>query len=136
MRTVILIAALAGVSSAAMALPACEPPPAVRSDCVHDGDTWWFEGVKYRHAGIDTPEIDHTAGCVAEFEAGLNARARLVELTEGSFAVEPTGELDEHGRTLARIRLPDGREAGEVLLEEGLADKRGADLETDWCGSR
>jgi endonuclease YncB( thermonuclease family) len=135
MRTLIALALLTAYSPTALALPVCPAPPATRSDCIHDVDTWWFEGVKYRHSEIDTPEIGHTAGCTAEFEVGLKARDRLVELMAGGFTIEPTGENDRYGRVLATIQLADGREAGEVLVAEGLAEPYGADPATDWCAA-
>lgn len=45
------------IALAATALIAvCEPPPARRWHCVHDGDTVWWEGEKIRLADIDAPE--------------------------------------------------------------------------------
>jgi len=37
---------------------------APRITCVVDGDTVWFEGVKYRLAVIDTPEKGALAECI------------------------------------------------------------------------
>jgi endonuclease YncB( thermonuclease family) len=133
MRTCIVLAIAVTYSGAAAALPVCPDPPAKRNDCVHDGDTWWSDGVKYRHSEIDTPEISHSVECVEEFQAGLEARNRLAELMVDGFIVEATGKNDRYGRALATIQLTDGREAGEVLVAEGLAEKFGT--ASNWCSA-
>ena len=119
-------------ANVAYALPACPAPPAKRGDCIHDGDTWWDRGVKYRHATIDTPEIGEGARCSHEVELGIRARDRLVALTASGFTTEPTGGVGKYGRVLATLRLRDGREAGAVLVAEGLASIYGQG-KRDWC---
>jgi len=102
-------------------------------DCIHDGDTWWLAREKFRHASIDAPEIGDDRKCGRERVVGLRARDRLVDLTAAGFTIERTGKLDRYGRTLAFIRLKDGREAGAVLVAEGLAERYGTRPPTDWC---
>ena len=38
-----------------------------------------------------------------------------------TLALEPSRTRDVFGRLLAHVRLPDGRDLGEVLLDSGLA---------------
>jgi endonuclease YncB( thermonuclease family) len=47
--------------------------------CVADGDTMWFEGVKYRSEEIDTPEKGALAECMQEGLQAIEATTRLVE---------------------------------------------------------
>lgn len=49
------------------------------TNCVVDGDTFWFRGDKYRIADIDTPET-HGPRCAAEGELGSMATRRLQAL--------------------------------------------------------
>lgn len=112
---------------------------------VIDGDTvdvrafiWPGHSVetRVRLADVDAPEIRRVA-CGAEREAGHAAR-RFVEdllmpdgepgmrvhirnVTLGSFA----------GRVIAGLALPDGRDLGALLLEEGLATPYTA--RGGWC---
>jgi micrococcal nuclease len=113
---------------------------------VNDGDTLTvaLEGREpgrrrelVRILGIDAPETGHSAklaraaaraGRGLEQEAALGevARARLAELAPRGATVllEPDPGVparDQHGRLLAYLRLPDGRQAGAVLVAEGLA---------------
>ena len=39
------------------------------------------------------------------------------------YAIEWTGAADRYGRQLVTVRLEDGREAGEVLVAEGLSQR-------------
>lgn len=114
---------------------------------VIDGDTvevrahiWPGHSVqtRVRLADVDAPEIRRVA-CEAEREAGHAARAFVESLLQpdgasgvrvhirnvhlGSFA----------GRVIAAMDLPDGRDLGSVLLEEGLATPYSA--RGGWCVS-
>src|SRR5918999_1157509 len=51
-----------------------------RTTCVVDGDTVWFEGVKYRLEEIDTPEKGHLAECMQEGLQAIEATKRLAEI--------------------------------------------------------
>ncbi len=101
------------------------------SNCVVDGDTFWFAGDKYRIADIDTPETHparcdtpetHPARCAEEAALGASATGRLHQwLNEGSFSLESTGrDADRYGRKL-RIVTRGGTSVGAVLAAEGLA---------------
>ncbi|KPP81190.1 MAG: nuclease (SNase domain protein) [Oceanicaulis sp. HLUCCA04] len=110
---------------------------------VIDGDTvevrafiWPGHSVEthVRLADVDAPEIRRVE-CEAEREAGHAARLfvedqlmpggrlHIRNVTLGSFA----------GRVIAAITLPDNRDLGAVLIEEGLATPYSA--RGGWCPS-
>lgn len=90
-------------------------------NCVVDGDTFWFEGEKYRIADIDTPET-HPARCAEEAALGAAATERLHGLLNaGDFSLDAADrDVDIHGRKL-RIVTRGGESIGERLVAEGLA---------------
>ena len=94
----------------------------VRVRRVNDGDTVQLaDGRSVRYIGVNAPEIDHARQRAQPM--GFEARARNADLTEGQtvrleFDIE---RLDDYGRTLAYVFLPDGSMANERLLESGLA---------------
>ena len=88
--------------------------------CIVDGDTGWENGVKWRALNVDTPEISHPE-CAAEKQIGLKARDRLRQLMAGGYQIEWTGKKGYYGRDLAKVILDDGRDAGQVLIKEGLS---------------
>ena len=91
------------------------------SNCVVDGDTFWFAGDKYRIADIDTPET-HPARCAEEAALGEAATGRLHEwLNAGAFSLESAGrDADQYDRKL-RIVTRGGTSVGAVLIADGLA---------------
>ena len=88
--------------------------------CLVDGDTGWEHGVKWRLKSIDTPEISKPE-CRHERTIAIAARNRLQDLMRAGYSIGWTGSNGYYGRALVRIRLADGRDAAQVLLEEGLA---------------
>lgn len=118
-------------SAPALAIPICGSGK--RVNCIVDGDSWWHAGVKYRHATINTPEIGHTAKCELEKRRGIVARDMLQELTAQGFQTIPTGRKGKFGRALATILLPDGREAGAVLIYQRVAKIYGSPDSKNWC---
>lgn len=90
-------------------------------NCVVDGDTFWFEGQKYRLADIDTPET-HPPRCAQEARLGTQATERLRDwLNSGAFRLEENGrDSDRYGRKL-RIATRDGVSVGSMLIDAGLA---------------
>ena len=107
-----------------------------------DGDTIKCDGVNMRDmgdgapfvSGYDTPEIQHRK-CQAELDLARVAKDRMNELlsTHG-VQVWDSGERDERwDRPLVWVILPDGRSAGSVLIDEGLARVWTPDYEADWC---
>lgn len=91
------------------------------TNCVVDGDTFWFRGDKYRIADIDTPET-HGPRCAAEGELGARATRRLQALmSDGAFSLESADrDTDRYGRAL-RIVTREGQSIGDQLVAEGLA---------------
>ena len=102
--------------------------------CVLAGDTWIDNGITYRHAIIDTPETwGREVKCREEIELGKKARTRLIELLSDGFTTIPADDSGIFGKPHATIRLPDGREAGAILMAEGLAEPYAAPNGRDWC---
>lgn len=91
------------------------------TDCVVDGDTFWFGGEKYRIADIDTPET-HPARCAEEARLGDAATTRLrTWMNAGAFSLESAGrDTDRYGRKL-RIVTRGGASVADTLIGEGLA---------------
>ena len=114
--------------------------PASAACTVTDGDTIRCGAERIRMLGggipnvwgIDAPEISRPR-CRQELQLGLIAKDRLYELLSGGFAIEDSGVRDRYGRTLASLRLSDGRTAGEVLLSEGLAQIWRPGRRVTWC---
>lgn len=100
--------------------------------CLVDGDTGWERGEKWRLLDIDTPETDR-AECKAEYARGKEALARLRQLMAGGYGFEWDGRMDRSKRKLVRVILSDGRDAGQVLLDENLA-QRWPNKGNVWCG--
>lgn len=111
---------------------------------VYDGDTFRCNGESMRPmgdgspyvAGFDTPEIGHRAKCELEEELGQVAKARFEELLRHpGVNIYDSGELDPFDRKLVWVILPDGRSAGSVLIEEGLARVWSPQYRADWCAN-
>jgi endonuclease YncB( thermonuclease family) len=105
-----------------------------QKNCVIDGDTIRYEGVKIRLADIDTPEISNPQ-CAAEAAAGHKAKQRLLELiNDGPIQLVHRGgrDTDKYGRKL-RVIERNGRSLGDILVAEGLA-RRWDGARRSWCG--
>jgi len=89
--------------------------------CIHDGDTGWQGGIKWRTLGIDTPEIGKGAACSRERKLRYAARDRLIALMNGGYEVIWGGRTDKYGRYLVDVILPNGQNASDILKQEGLA---------------
>ena len=94
-----------------------------RCTCIVDGETLWFRGTRYRLEGFNTPE-PYTDICGGEVAVALSrqATARLAELlNDNEWELVPSGSVGGgRGRDLATIYI-DGRDVGDILIEEGLA---------------
>ena len=114
-------------------LPDCTGPNRAEREltCLVDGDTGWEGGRNWRYEGIDTPEISQPA-CERERALGHAATDRLRELMAQGYAIQWLDRSGRYGRELATIALADGRDAGEVLIEEGLA-QRWPNEGNIWC---
>lgn len=102
-------------------------------NCVIDGDTIRYGGVKIRLADIDTPEV-FSPKCASEAALGERATERLLALLNaGPIALAPIGrDTDRYGRKL-RIVERHGRSLGDTLVAEGLA-RRWDGRRRSWCG--
>ncbi|WP_309589084.1 thermonuclease family protein [Rhizobium rhizogenes] len=124
--------------------PALSHGVACASLVVIDGDTIKCDGQNMRllgggvpfKSGVDAPEMGSRAKCEYERDLALKAKARLKELLlDGVPRIEDSGARDrtQSRRPLVNIYLPDGREAGQVLMSEGLAREWRAKHRIDWC---
>ena len=102
------------------------------TNCVVDGDTFWFAGDKYRIADIDTPET-HPARCAEEAALGAAATERLQRwLNDGAFSMAAGDrDVDRYGRRL-RVVTRGGASIGDTLIGEGLA-RRWDGARRPWC---
>jgi micrococcal nuclease len=117
------------LTALSLAIAAC-PEQGRRVTCVVDGDTIWHEGTKLRIRNIDTPEIDQ-AKCPLERQLGERAKARLIVLLSGGYAVHYSGKLDGYKRPLVTITV-NGRDVGSQLVSEGFARPYG-NGRRPWC---
>lgn len=88
---------------------------------VHDGDTLFLEdGRKVRLLGINTPEIGDAEECWGQHAAselrGLLPEGQTVWVLED---VEP---LDQYGRSLLFVFLPDGTNVNVEMVRVGAAE--------------
>ena len=122
----------AGFDTERAYFPICDGPR--RETCVVDGDTIWYEGEKIRLVGFDTPET-WKPKCPNERRLGEQATRRLQALLNaGAFSLDPNPEGESHdhyGRALFVISRG-GTNLGEVLVAEGLAERRGG-WGKSWC---
>jgi endonuclease YncB( thermonuclease family) len=91
-------------------------------NCVIDGDTIEYEGVRIRMWDYDTPEISNPK-CDSEEALGHEAKRRLVEILNSGTVEVISGEgrdEDQFGRKL-RLVTVNGRSVGDTLIAEGLA---------------
>ena len=106
----------------------------LQQNCVIDGDTIRYGGIKIRLADIDAPEIS-SPQCSAEAVAGHRAKDRLLELINaGPVQLVHGGgpDADKYGRKL-RVIERNGRSLGDILVAEGLA-RRWNGVRRSWCG--
>jgi micrococcal nuclease len=104
--------------------------------CVVDGDTVWLKGNNLRLKDFDTPEPQSDI-CGGDFEVELAHRAsdRLVELLNANQWTVETYGLDKTGRRVLATILINGRDVGDLLIDEGLA-RRWPDGDEWWCRGR
>ena len=142
-----LAAVLSGVATPPVASAASSPAPIGQgnipffgyctygggTNCVVDGDTFYFGRDKVRIAGIDAPET-HPPRCAAEAQAGEAATHRLRDLLNSGEVSLSSIDRDEdvYGRKLRNVAVG-GADVGAVLIGEGLArDYAGG--RRSWCG--
>lgn len=109
-------------------------PNTADKTCLVDGDTLWLHGENIRLKDFDTPE-PQTAICGGAAEVALahKASARMLELLNGNdWTIERFGtDGTRSKRRVATIRI-DGRDVGDILIEEGLA-RRWPNGKEWWC---
>ncbi|SHH76804.1 thermonuclease family protein [Marivita hallyeonensis] len=89
---------------------------------VIDGDTFEVGGTTVRLHAIDAPETDQMCGDANSpaWPCGEWVRAETRALFHGRYARCTATDTDRYGRTVGTCTI-DGRDAGEVLVSEGLA---------------
>ena len=105
-----------------------------QQNCVVDGDTIRYGGVKIRLADIDAPEV-FSPQCASEAALGQRATQRLLQLINaGPFELVRSGsrDADRYGRKL-RVIERDGRSLAATLVAEGLA-RPWDGARRSWCG--
>jgi endonuclease YncB( thermonuclease family) len=107
----------------------------IRRTCLVDGDTGWQDGTKWRMQGIDAPEKDNKAECESERVKAQASLQRLAELMAPGYMIKGSGKDDRFARALVDVVLNDGRDAGKVLIAEGLAQPW-PNSGNVWCGRR
>lgn len=78
-----------------------------------DGDTLIIQRTQIRLFGIDAPEMDHPFG--------NSAKWALISLCKGQTVHAEFVAVDDHGRTVARCSLEDGRDLSAEMVKLGLA---------------
>ncbi len=109
-------------------------PNTAQKTCVVDGDTLWLSGENIRLKDFDTPEPQSSiCGGDAEVALAKQASARLLELlNQNEWSIERFGyDSTSSKRRLATIMI-DGRDVGDILIEEQLA-RRWPDGDEWWC---
>jgi micrococcal nuclease len=109
-------------------------PNTAQKTCVVDGDTLWLSGENIRLRDFDTPEPQSAiCGGAAEVTLAKRASARLLELLNSNeWTIERFGyDSTRSKRRLATISI-DGRDIGDILIEERLA-RHWPDGDEWWC---
>lgn len=102
--------------------------------CITDGNSGVADGEPWRlttrSGGVDAPEVGRP-DCPAERTAGDRATRRLQSLMSSGYTMSGRRH-DNNGRRLVVVKLADGRDAGLVLIEEGLAQPW-PNSSNPWC---
>lgn len=98
-------------------IPRVAPPPEKQTIAgpayVTDGDGLRIQKTELRLYGIDAPEFAHPYG--------KQAKWALVGLCKGQTVRAEIISVDNHGRTVAKCFLPDGRDLSAEMVKLGLA---------------
>ena len=111
-------------------------------DYVYDGDTFAAVahvddganvGIRVRLINVDTPEMH--GECEYEVQRAHAARDRLMQLVPRGTVVNLQNIKDDKyiGRIDANVILPDGRDAGRVLINEKLGRPYSGGKRKSWC---
>ena len=101
-----------------------------------DGDTFELQGETIRIANIDAPEMPPRSRCWAEARLARAAAYALDDIRADSRdlgrAMITREGRDRYGRTLARVTFDGELDAGEMMIEAGLAAPW-TGRRWDWC---
>ena len=111
-------------------------------DYVFDGDTFSASvaiskntnvDTRVRLINVDTPEMN--GKCESEKQRAVRARERLMQLIPRGTVVELKNIQDDKyvGRIDANVILPDGRDVGNVLINENLGRRYNGGRRAGWC---
>ena len=89
--------------------------------------------VRVRLRNVDTPELH--GQCIEEIIMANIARDRLAQLIPVGSVVELKNVKDDKylGRIDANVIMPDGRDAGDLLVAEKLGRPYSGGRRTGWC---
>lgn len=125
---------------------ACAPAHAQRATSIdwHDGDSGTIDGTPFRLADVDAPETGGVgsrggAKCEAERELGAEARAFIVEATQGkAIVITSIRTKDDYGRSVVTLSA-DGQDVGALGLAAGhlrpwvFRGQRATTKKPGWC---
>ena len=102
------------------------------TNCVASGDSFYLGGKAIRIANIEAPQL-YGAACPREAELGNVAAKRLqAMLNSGAIRLTRVGEdMERYGLLLRKVAV-NGSDAGQAMVEVGLAREIG-DLTRSWC---
>lgn len=80
---------------------------------VVDGDTIVIKKTQIRLFGVDAPELNHPYG--------QKAKWALVSLCKRQTISAQVTAVDDHGRTVAKCYLSDGRDLSAEMVKKGMA---------------
>lgn len=107
-----------------------------RTTCIVDGDTFWFQGIKYRIIGYDAPEAGDGARCDQERALADRATQQLQHLMSAPGIQYHVQGKDRYGRVLTRVVTPQGDIADQMInLGLGRAYRGGFRDRYQWCQS-
>jgi endonuclease YncB( thermonuclease family) len=91
--------------------------------------------VSIRILGVDTPESTHRARCMREKLLGLEAKAAVIELVNGTKTmIVSNAKWDKYGGRINGNVAVNGEDIGKFLLEKGLAKPyTGVGKKHNWC---
>jgi len=98
------------------------PVPVASRVLVLAGDTMVIDGKHIHLANIVAPQGIPEARCWGESLSAKHAVQLVKRLLQDAHKIEvqPTGQIDSHGRTLALVSL-DGLDLGQTLYDNGAA---------------
>ena len=125
----------------ALLFPFCSYAVPATVDYVFDGDTFSASVAigganvvaRVRLINVDTPEMN--GKCESEKQGAVRARERLMQLVPRGTIVELKNIKDDKypGRIDANVILPDGRDVGNVLINEKLGRRYNGGRRAGWC---